>query len=198
MSSKFINAVLLIALVGLVMTIFLVRRQYTTKNIELLPGMVTYVAYNSQSENPNYVDGKTLQPPVAGTVVRGFEPFPYKAAPEDALRAGQALRSPLNPKDSIEDLSRGAFVFANICKPCHGPGGTGNGIIPQLGFPPPPSLFAENAMRMKAGQIFHIITYGQRNMPSFASQVVRADRWRVVEYVRSLQEQSKKPNLAGK
>jgi mono/diheme cytochrome c family protein len=53
-------------------------------------------------------------------------------------------------------------------------------------------------MKMKAGQIFHIITYGQRNMSSLASQVVRADRWRVVEYVQSLQELSKKPNLAGK
>jgi mono/diheme cytochrome c family protein len=198
MSRRFINAVLLIVLVGLVMTIFIVRRQYPTKNVEVLPGMVTYVAYNSQSENPNYLDGKTLQPPVAGTVVRGFEPLHYKANPEDALRAGRELRSTLNPSDSVADLSRGAFVFGNICKPCHGAGGAGNGIIPQLGFPPPPSLFAENAMKMKAGQIFHIITYGQRNMPSFASQVMRADRWRVGEYIRSLQELSKKSNLAGK
>jgi mono/diheme cytochrome c family protein len=198
MSLKFINAILLIILVGLVTTIFLVRRHFTTQNVELLPGMVKYVAYNSQSENPNYHDGKTLQPPVMGAVVRGFDPLPYKATPEDALRAGKELHSPLNPKDSAADLSRGAFVFGNICKPCHGPGGAGNGIIPQLGFPPPPSLLAENAMKMKAGQILHIITYGQRNMPSFASQVVRADRWRVVEYVRSLQELSKKPSLAGK
>jgi mono/diheme cytochrome c family protein len=179
-------------------TIFIVRRQYPTKNVELLPGMVTHVAYAAQSENPNYLDGKTLQPPVAGTVVRGFGPLPYKATPEDALRAGKELHSILNPKDSVADLKRGAFVFGNICAPCHGAGGTGNGIIPQLGFPPPPSLFAENAMKMKEGQIFHIITYGQRNMPSFASQVVRADRWRVVAYVRSLQQFSQKPNLAGK
>lgn len=198
MSRRFINSLLFVVLAGLVVTIFVVRRQYTTKNTEWLPGMMAYVAYDSQSENPNYPDGKNLQPPVAGTIIRGFEPLPYRATPEDALRAGQELLSPLNPKDSITDLARGGVVFGNVCGPCHGAGGAGNGVIPQFGFPPPPSLFAENAMKMKAGQIFHIITYGQRNMPSLTSQIVRTDRWRVVEYVRSLQELSKKPNLAGK
>jgi len=51
---------------------------------------------------------------------------------------------------------------------------------------------------MKGGQIYHIITYGQRNMPSFASQVVRADRWRVAAYIRSLQQQPIQSTVAVK
>lgn len=35
--------------------------------------------------------------------------------------------------------------------------------------------------------MFHVLTYGQANMPSYASQVDREDRWRVIEYVRQLQ-----------
>jgi mono/diheme cytochrome c family protein len=198
MSLKTVNLILIVVLIVLVGTIFLVRRDYTTRNIQVLPGMVTYVAYNAQSANPNFPDGKTLQRPVPGAVVSGFEPMDYSATPEDAVRAGLELKSPLNPKDSVADLERGAMVFANICKPCHGASGAGDGIIPQRGFPPPPSLFAENAMKLKDGQIYHIITYGQRNMPSFAAQVVRSDRWRVVKYIRSLQEQSKKSKVASK
>ncbi len=189
MSIKFINTSLAILLAALIGVIYLARREYTSRNIEILPGMVTHVAYGAQSSNPNFADGKTMQRPVEGTVVRGFEPLPYIATPEDALRAGVDLLSPLNEQDSTADGERGAFVFATMCAPCHGARGAGDGVIPQRGYPPPPSLLAENARKIKDGQIFHIITFGQRNMPSLMAQVVRQDRWRVVKFVRSLQKQ---------
>lgn len=198
MTTKGINTVLLVLLVFLMGTIFIVRRDYLTTNVEFLPGMFSSVAYQPQSSNPNFPDRKTLQPPVKGTVVRGFQPFLYKATPEDALRAGEELHTPLEMQDSTVDLERGAFVYGNICKPCHGPGGLGDGVIPQHGYPPPPSLLAVNAMNMKDGQIFHIITYGQRNMPGLAGQVVRKDRWRVVKYIRSLQNKSKHVSVAAR
>lgn len=198
MSIRLINSILIVVLAILVGTIFLVRRDYPTRNVELLPGMVSHVSYNAQSTNSNFADGKTLQRPVAGTIVRGFSPLPYNVTPEDAIRAGEELRSPLAAKDSTADLQRGATVFANVCSPCHGAGGKGDGVIPRHGFPPPPSLFAENAMKMKDGQVFHIITYGQKNMPSFATQVVRQDRWRVVKYIRTLQQQPIQKSIAAK
>ncbi|MBI3484584.1 MAG: cytochrome c, partial [Acidobacteria bacterium] len=43
---------------------------------------------------------------------------------------------------------------------------------------------------IKDGQIFHIVTYGQKNMASYATQVSRDDRWKVILYVRSLQKQA--------
>ncbi|MCK5573910.1 MAG: cytochrome c [Bacteroidetes bacterium] len=187
MSLRRVNAVLLVFLILLIGTVVLVRREYPTPNIQVLPGMVTSVAYGSQSANPNYPDGKTLQRTMEGTVVRGFEPLPYPATPEGALRAGEELRSRLNPSDSTADGRRGAFVFSTMCRPCHGAGGRGDGFISQRGFPPPPSFFADNAMNMKDGRIYHIITNGQGNMPSFATQVTRNDRWRVIAYIRSVQ-----------
>ena len=39
--------------------------------------------------------------------------------------------------------------------------------------------------------MFHVLSYGQANMPSYASQVDRDDRWKAILYVRALQE--KKP-----
>lgn len=35
--------------------------------------------------------------------------------------------------------------------------------------------------------MFHILTYGQNNMPSYASQLSRQDRWNVIAYLRTLQ-----------
>lgn len=61
------------------------------------------------------------------------------------------------------------------------------GPVAQRGYPPPPSLLAEHAQKMKDGQLFHILTYGQNNMPSYAGQLSRDDRWNVVLYVRTLQ-----------
>jgi mono/diheme cytochrome c family protein len=40
---------------------------------------------------------------------------------------------------------------------------------------------------MPAGQLFHIVTYGSGRMPSYASQTSAADRWLIVNYVRTLQ-----------
>jgi len=90
-------------------------------------------------------------------------------------------------RDSVEELERGAFVFSTFCQPCHGSGGVGDGRIVQHGFPPPPSLLADRAIQMKDGQMFHLLTYGQGNMPSMASQVNTDDRWRVILHIRTLQ-----------
>ena len=37
------------------------------------------------------------------------------------------------------------------------------------------------------GRIFHVMTYGQKNMGSYASQLSREQRWRIVQYIRSLE-----------
>ena len=65
------------------------------------------------------------------------------------------------------------------------------GPVTQRGVPPPPSLLAPHAVQIKDGQLFHILTYGQNNMASYASQLSRDDRWNVIVYVRSLQAAAK-------
>ncbi len=193
-----INITLIAMFLVLVAIVFLVRRDYAVRNLKLLPGMVTHMAYPALSQSSVFGDNKILQPPVQGTIVRGFAPLQYQPGPQGAVRAGEDLRSPLLSVDSAVSVERGAAVFATQCAPCHGATGTGDGIVAQRGFPPPPSLFADGAMRMKDGQMYHVITFGQQNMPSLASQVARDDRWRVIAYVRSLQFQYKATALSMK
>ncbi|MBI4446653.1 MAG: cytochrome c [Acidobacteria bacterium] len=159
-------------------------------NYLFLPDMAYSPAYQAYSENPVFADGKTLRSPVPGTVARGHLPVRYARTPEDALRAGEEMKNPLSAT-SRQALERGAKGYEIYCAPCHGSSGKGDGKVAQRGFPPPPSLFSEKALAMRDGQIFHIISYGQGNMPPYAAQMSQEDRWQVVLYLRSLQRSGK-------
>jgi mono/diheme cytochrome c family protein len=181
-----INIVLFLALAFVTLMTWMLRRDFTQRNHELLPGMLQSVPYDAFSPNPNFTDGKTLQTPPAGTLARSVVPLHYAATSDDALRAGRELVNPLS-SEVAADVDRGRMVYATFCQPCHGSGGKGDGLITLHGFPPPPSLLAENAMKLPDGTIFHLITYGRGNMPSLASQIEPMDRCRAVLGVRSLQ-----------
>lgn len=184
-----LNAALLILFVILVAFTWTASPDAAKPNFEFLPQMAHSPRYNAYSANPNFRDGKTLQPPVEGTIARGEMPLHYAATPADALRAGDELVSPVSASNA-QARTRGEHVFNNFCTPCHGAGALGNGLVTQRGVPPPPSLLAVHAVQMKDGQLFHILTYGQNNMASYASQLSRDDRWNVIAYVRSLQAAS--------
>jgi mono/diheme cytochrome c family protein len=154
----------------------------------LVEGQMTYSpAYDSFAPNPNFRDGSTLQSPPTGTIARRYLPLPYKATPEDSIRAGQELQNPFAAGDESA-LGRGRAVFINFCHACHGPLGQGSGPITQGGFPAPPSLLTDRLTKLPDGQLFHILTYGQGRMPSVASQLSAEDRWRVILRVRELQK----------
>lgn len=84
-------------------------------------------------------------------------------------------------------IARGGEFFRTYCVSCHGPGGAGDGPVAQRGFPPPPPLPTGNSTRMKDGQIFHILTYGQGSMPGMTAMLSRDRRWDLVNFVRTLQ-----------
>jgi mono/diheme cytochrome c family protein len=184
-----VNVLLFLMLVALLSLNWVLRSDPGHRNFEILPDMVDSVPYDSFARNPNFADGKTLREPVPGTVIRGMMPLHYAAAPADAMRAGIELASPVHGNKNA--LTRGAIVYANYCETCHGPGGRGDGRVAQRGFPMPASLLTPKAVQMRDGQIFHVLTYGQGNMPSYAAQIDRIDRWAVIEYVRTLQNAAK-------
>ncbi len=196
-STRKLNIVLLLVFLTSLGLNWAARRDPTQPNREPLPEMVRTPRYNAFAPNPNFVDGKTLRPPVPGTIPRGYLPLHYTAAKEDALRAGEELQSPLASADAGA-AQRGAFVFTNFCLECHGAAGRGDGPVTLRGVPAPPSLLAERALNMKDGQMFHVLTYGQGNMPPYAAQLSREDRWKAILFVRSLQKQAAARTAGGK
>ena len=189
MGRRVLNVFLFLAVVACLGLYAYAGRDVTRRNLEVIPEMAYSPAYDSYAPNPNFPDGKTLQLPEPGTIARGRLPLHYGPSFVDFLRAGDELKNPFAGDDAAA-RERGAFVYTNYCQICHGAGAKGDGPLVQRGIPLPASLLADKAVQMKDGQMFHVLTYGQRNMPSHAGQLSRDDRWKVIVYVRSLQQKA--------
>jgi mono/diheme cytochrome c family protein len=188
-----VNWALLIALAVSLLANVILRRDVAQPNIDILPDMAHAVAYTSFSVNPVLPGGKTLQPPVPGTLARGMERLHYTATAEDAVRAGRELHNPLEPAAA---RTRGEAVYLNFCTPCHGPAMRGDGPVSLRGYPAPANLTSGKSLDVPEGQMFHILTFGQKNMPSHASQLTAKDRWSVIAYVRAAQQAAQAASAA--
>ena len=148
--------------------------------------MYQSVAYKAQSANPHLRDGLTHQPPAPGTIPRGYLPLHFGTSEVELLRARDELINPY-AADSTANPVRGAEIYRIYCQVCHGAGGAGDGTVTQRGYPPPPSLSAAQTVNRTDGELFHILTYGYKNMPQYATQVDREDRWHVINHIRTMQ-----------
>jgi hypothetical protein len=50
------------------------------------------------------------------------------------------------------------------------------------------TISGESAVKLKDGEIYHTITLGIRSMGAHGSQIGPDDRWKLVLYIRTLQE----------
>lgn len=191
-----LNMLLLAVLLAMALLVAGMRRDRTQPNFSFMREMVDSIAYDAFAPNPVYADGRTLQAPVPGTIARGALPLHFAPTPEDAIRAGAELVNPytqLPPGVETDALLRqateeGGASFRINCLPCHGFSGAGDGPVVQRGYPPPPPFFVEPLVNMPDGQMFHVMTYGKGNMPPHAGQVSPEERWKIVLYIRSLQQ----------
>jgi mono/diheme cytochrome c family protein len=155
------------------------------RNYRFIPEMVSSGTHEAFDAGP---DGTAMLPLVAGVVPRGALPLRYGPGAEEAQRAGRELANPITEPD-FRDQEAGARLYGIYCTICHDAGGNGQGPVVARGFLPPPSLHAARALALADGEMFHILTYGQGNMASYASQMTREERWQVVLHVRRLQEE---------
>jgi mono/diheme cytochrome c family protein len=165
------------------------RRDLGQRNVEIFTEMVYSKAAESFTASPSLPGGVTQQQLVAGVVPRGPLPLRYGTGEEEAQRAGRELASPFAADDAAA-LATGRKLYGVYCVLCHDPGGNGQGTVVRHGMLPPPSLHAVRAAQMTDGQMFHILTYGQGNMASYAAQLTREERWQAILYVRKLQKES--------
>ncbi len=126
-------------------------------------------------------DGYSNRMPVEGTVARGFIPYEFKGMPDSLLKP---FVNPLEPTKTV--LERGRNRFDIYCSPCHGYYGKGDSRL-RGQFPVPPTLHSEKVRNWKDYNIYHVITNGQNNMPSYEKQIPRDDRWAIIHYLRVLQ-----------
>jgi mono/diheme cytochrome c family protein len=117
---------------------------------------------------------------------------PRLAAPAESvpmqgpvLIAGQPASQPI-PVSPVS-LVRGMDLFSINCSMCHGDDGKGDGKLSNLFTPAPADLTSAEVTQLSDEQIFMVITQGRGPMPPIAENLDAADRWDVINYVRSLQ-----------
>lgn len=137
-----------------------------------------------------YYDAK----PVLGTIGRNENTQIYEL-PNDST--GYKLSATIkNPVDSISaaDMEESKRLFNINCGICHGEKGTGNGPISASGhIGGVANLTLPAYVEMADGTMYHSITYGKNNMGSYASQLSRDQRWKIIKYIRTLQPKPAAP-----
>lgn len=176
----------------LIMSLFSCNRDRNNPGWDYFPDMFYSTAYETNTSNPNFKDGMTMRTPVLGTVSRDFTPFEYTNDPESRIKAGKELVNPMLP--NVENTARGKQVYTTFCIGCHGIKGEGDGRLFTSGLYPlkPLTLAGSSAQILKDGEIYHTITLGIRSMGAHGSQIRPDDRWKLIVYIRTLQEDEKK------
>jgi mono/diheme cytochrome c family protein len=152
-------------------------------------------------DNPRFEvneDGANKQPP-DGTVARGSLALavaaPKAAVPgqvgsvgEDGFPFKLSSDPETRKKEIIEILDRGESRFNISCLPCHGKLGDGNGMVALRGFRRPPTYHQDRLRKAPTSHFYDVMTNGFGAMPSYAEVVTPEDRWKIIAYIRALQE----------
>ncbi|TGM58102.1 c-type cytochrome [Leptospira vanthielii] len=192
------NIFRVLALAGLLV---LVNCDYKTPVYEYFPSMYDSPARESQEDDSFATNGSASRIPPKGAIPVGYFPYPYaaEATPDTLPGADKGLKNPI-AKANLGDLMIGEKRYQTYCTPCHGVRGLGNGTV--VGPAPrfqqsPPSVVSDKIKGWSDGQVYHIITMGRGLMGSYAYQIEPEDRWKLIAYIRKLQEyevQNKKAN----
>ena len=156
----------------------------TEPPVHLVRDMDRQPRVGPQRASPFFPDGRSMRPPVEGTVARGDvlgDPAFQWGKVEDRYVAVAPVSV------NVATLARGEERFNIHCAPCHDRAGGGRGLVVRKGYPPALDLASERARRMSDGQIFDTIRLGVRNMPARGYAMPPAERWDVVVWVRALQ-----------
>ena len=177
-------------------------RGQTSTEPQIVPirNMYDQPRYDSQERSDFFQDGRSMRPPVEGTLAQEMEVDIEIATGRSADNSAWVLEVPtvvVERNGSLETVvRRGQERYDIYCAPCHGTSGDGHGMVreridakPELGAGGlvPPTFHTDTLRQMPDGQLYATITNGIRNMPAYSHNVPLDDRWAIVTYVRALQ-----------
>jgi hypothetical protein len=131
-----------------------------------------------------YPDGRSVRPQVENTVARNQlheDGYFYTGLVNG--KEGDGMPFPA----TLEVLERGQERYNVYCTPCHSRVGNGIGMIVQRGYMKAGSFHSKRLETAPLGHFFHVISNGYGAMPDYSAQIVPADRWAIVAYIKALQ-----------
>ena len=175
---------------------------------EVFPDMVRQVRVRPQAPLDFFADGRGPRLPVAGTVPIGYE-MPKPANPRgvppgesishqrlafsvgtdyyNTGKMGQNWGTGIPIQVTPELMQRGRERFNITCAMCHGATAAGNGITKAHGLATVVTLQDDRIRKMADGEIFNTITNGKNTMMAYGPNIMVADRWAIITYLRALQ-----------
>jgi len=113
--------------------------------------------------------------------------------PETYEQAEQELRNPFGEgaqvgKDVVE---KGQVIYDTFCAVCHGLDGKGKPLMGSAYPVPVPDMTREELVGKKDGFYFLRISKGGQMMPAYAYAISPHERWQLITYLRTLQQQPK-------
>lgn len=117
-------------------------------------------------------------------------PYGLKNTNEDYEKSAM-LKSPL--KYSEAALKEGEAIYTKMCMHCHGKAGDGQGQIALNGKIEGIPSYSGQLKDLPEGKMFHTITYGKGLMGPHAGQLNKEERWKVILWVKALQNGGKYP-----
>jgi mono/diheme cytochrome c family protein len=164
---------------------------------EYMPNMYRSPSLETYGQNTVFNDSSNARTPVKGTIARDYlSTFYYDGSLKEYLDAGNNALNPIEKNDA--NLNDGKKLYSMFCKHCHGEFGAGGGSITHPIYSAIPHYNDGKLLRradvpmnqLKAGHIFHAITYGLNAMGPHSSQLSEEERWKIVLYVQELQKYS--------
>jgi len=203
-------------LISLLFTIALVAvfgfrgQKSTGAPLEVFPDMVRQMKVRAQAPLNFFADDRGSRLPVPGTVPIGYEmpktetfaaPAAAVEVPQMRSRVGFSVGTDYYDTGKMGDrwgtgipvpvtaelLGRGQQRFNITCAMCHGATAAGNGITKQHGLATVVTLQDERIRKMADGEIFNTITNGKNTMMAYGPNIMVADRWAIIAYLRALQ-----------
>lgn len=152
------------------------------------PDMTYSQAYDAYTSNPNFEDGLTSRPPVAGTVARGHQ------LPDHMVEGDTAMYNNYTTdlKFSADEIKEGGRLFNIYCGICHGSALNGQGPLFNSGkfASMPANLKDAKYLHMSSGQMYAAIKFGKNMMGSYSSQLDIKQRWMVIAYIKKIQSEN--------
>jgi len=154
--------------------------------IEVFPDMNRQAKPRPQSPDVFFEDGRTSRAPIPGTIARedAYEDIPVNTGRvPGTTNFIETIPVPV----TAQLIARGEQRFTINCSPCHGAQADGNGITKKYGMTTLANLHDKRIVELPDGEIFNTITYGKSLMQGYGANVVPADRWAIISYLRALQ-----------
>lgn len=101
-------------------------------------------------------------------------------APADAC----ALKNPVESSSVV--LSQAKVLYTQMCAPCHGDKGRGDGPAAAALNPRPADHSSKAIQAESDGSLFWKMTTGRGPMQSFKAKLTDEQRWGLVNYIRTL------------